>query len=235
MTYLFIFSHPDDESVACGGTIKQLVDAGERVIVVSVTDGGAGEVIESAKELYGAMATPAIRKLEFENAMYHLGVTEFEIMGIPDGSITNQTVWGELKDKIITLFNRYKPDVVITFDHTGWYYHLDHIGTSIATTLAFHDAQTQAKALLYSHFRPEEEHDVWNYKYSEQMPITHKVRVTDIEHKLAACEMHKSQDLEIVAEYLHNQQGEFEYYEWGFGETEVKKLIESTLFSRVID
>ena len=43
LNFLFIFAHPDDETVACAGTILQLRAAGHLVTVVSVTDGGAGE------------------------------------------------------------------------------------------------------------------------------------------------------------------------------------------------
>lgn len=223
MTYLFIFAHPDDETVACAGTISRLLKAGERVIVVSVTDGSAGEVIESAKELYGAMATPDIRKLEFENVMTHLEVQEFKIMNFADGTINNIQVWGQLKESIIALFNEYRPDFVITFDHSGWYYHLDHVGVSIATTLAYHDEKTSVKALLYSHFRPGT--GKWNYNYSEEMPVTHEVQVLDLQHKLTACELHKSQELSTVKNYLTLYPEHYELYEWGFGTEEYKKQL----------
>lgn len=229
MTYLFIFAHPDDESVACAGTIKQLIETGQRVIVISVTDGSAGEVSETARKVYGQMSTSDIRKLEFENAMKHLGVTEFEIMGYLDGQITNIQVWGQLKNDIIALFNRYRPGVVITFDHTGWYYHLDHVATSIATTWAFHDEKTSVTALLYSHFRPDGAIK-WNYKFVQNMPITHQVKVRDIEHKLTACNIHQSQDLQVVKDYLISKPNQYEYFEWGFGDEETKLTLESQMF-----
>lgn len=235
MTYLFIFAHPDDETVSCAGTIKQLLDTGERVVVVSVTNGGAGEVIESAQEQYTGMSVDAIRLQEFTSVMKYLGVLEFELLDFPDGTINNGHVWGSLKDAIVEVINRYQADVVITFDHTGWYYHLDHVGTSIATTLAFHDQRTKANALLYSHFRPEGEHDVWDYKYSETMPITHQVAVPDIQHKIEACLCHVSQDLEIVEIFLKNNDAHFELYEWGFGDERVKQKLEESIFKPVLE
>ena len=33
-TVLAIFAHPDDESLACGGTLARLSDAGVRVVLI---------------------------------------------------------------------------------------------------------------------------------------------------------------------------------------------------------
>ena len=36
-TVLGIFAHPDDESLACGGTLARVADAGARVVVLCAT------------------------------------------------------------------------------------------------------------------------------------------------------------------------------------------------------
>jgi LmbE family N-acetylglucosaminyl deacetylase len=41
MKYLFLLAHLDDEAVTSGGTIKWLVNQGDEVRLVLVTDGGA--------------------------------------------------------------------------------------------------------------------------------------------------------------------------------------------------
>ena len=33
-TVLAIFAHPDDESLACGGTLARLADAGARIVLI---------------------------------------------------------------------------------------------------------------------------------------------------------------------------------------------------------
>ena len=41
---LAIFAHPDDESLACGGTLARCADAGVEVTLVCATRGEAGSI-----------------------------------------------------------------------------------------------------------------------------------------------------------------------------------------------
>src|SRR6185369_17181378 len=111
MKYLFIFPHPDDETIACAATIKKLVDAGEHVTVVSVTDGGAGEVKQEAEAMLKELGSVSkLRRYEFAQAVEFLGVTETRILDFEDGQMTNQMVWGKLKQQIIDLIDEIKPE-----------------------------------------------------------------------------------------------------------------------------
>ena len=47
-TVLGIFAHPDDESLACGGTLARLADAGARVVIVCASHGEAGSICDPA-------------------------------------------------------------------------------------------------------------------------------------------------------------------------------------------
>lgn len=236
MTYLFIFAHPDDETVACAGTIKKLSNNGDKVVVVSVTPGDAGEVTtQKAKDRLKKLGSVTkLREKEFKEACKILGVSECRILNYKDGTITNKLVWGRLKEDVIDLFSEIKPDVVVTFDHAGWYYHLDHIGVSIATTLAYHQAKYKPAALLLSHFHIAE--SKWNHYYVFQKTIkfTHYVDIKNfMDVKLASIATHNSQDLSVVKEHFEKNTTQEEYI-LAFSNYKGKKLMANhSVFERV--
>jgi len=228
MKYLFVFAHPDDETVACASTIKQLVDHGDEVRLVFATAGDAGEVSRGLK-LAGSVAE--LRVQEVAQAAKHLGVEQVEFLEFKDGTITNQDVWGRLQQQIVDVIDTFLPDVVITFDHTGWYYHLDHVGVSIATTLAYHSATHRAQALLFSHYQPGGTR--WKYIF-RPTPATHTVTITDPAHKLRAIKLHRSQNLSQPKKYLKTAEPKLEFYELAFATGRGKKLLaEHNLFQPV--
>lgn len=202
MRTLCIFAHPDDESAGIGGTIARLTEAGHEVHVVSATDGNAGEVMDSALENLKQHNNHlgSLRREEFSRACTALGATG-EILDFTDGGITNQDVWGKLTTKMIDVIDAYKPDILITFDHTGWYYHLDHVGVSIAVTLAAQQCEHQDFAFMLSHIKMSS--GKWRYCFPDVLPTTHSVSIDSVkDKKLAAVEAHASQDLEVVKHRL---------------------------------
>lgn len=224
MKYLFVFAHPDDETVACAGTIRSLVENGDEVILILATSGDAGEVMEPAqKQLKKLGSVEKLRRKELESVTKHLGVKDCIILDHRDGQITNLSVWGKLKEDIIAQIELHKPDVLITFDHTGWYYHLDHVGTSIATTLAYQQSIHRPQALLFSHYQPSGMNEKWKYIFRPS-PITHQVIIKDISHKLAAINKHTSQNLGTPREYLQNQKPAAEFYELAMASDDGAKL-----------
>src|SRR5438132_20203 len=44
LTVLAVFAHPDDESLACGGTLARLSDVGARVVLMCASHGERGGV-----------------------------------------------------------------------------------------------------------------------------------------------------------------------------------------------
>lgn len=82
---LFVHAHPDDETIATGGTIATLVAAGAAVTVLTCTRGERGEVIPAglaALEGDGA-ALAAHREGELAEAMAALGVDDQRYLGSP--------------------------------------------------------------------------------------------------------------------------------------------------------
>ncbi|MFH0943315.1 MAG: PIG-L deacetylase family protein [Candidatus Beckwithbacteria bacterium] len=182
MKYLFFLAHPDDEAVAAGGTIRLLADQGEEVVLVLATRGDQ----------------PG-RTVEFKNSCEILGVSKFEILNYKDGEINNKLVWGELELAFIEAIEKYQPKIVMTFDHSGWYFHLDHVGVSIAALRAVQKAKHKTQVLLFSLFHPPGIKIKWPYVYQKKLPVTHVVDIRSVvKQKAAAIEAHASQTMSFL-------------------------------------
>ncbi|MBE8146215.1 PIG-L family deacetylase [Brevibacterium casei] len=84
---LFVHAHPDDETIATGGTIAALAAEGDQVTVLTATRGEGGEVIPpEMKALEGDRAGLAsVRESEIAEAMRSLGVTDHRFLGTRRG------------------------------------------------------------------------------------------------------------------------------------------------------
>ncbi|PRY69418.1 N-acetyl-1-D-myo-inositol-2-amino-2-deoxy-alpha-D-glucopyranoside deacetylase [Glaciihabitans tibetensis] len=80
---LFVHAHPDDETIASGGTIATLVDSGAVVTVVTCTRGERGEVIPASLQhlLTSEDALAEHRERELAAALAILGVTDHRYLG----------------------------------------------------------------------------------------------------------------------------------------------------------
>jgi len=130
-TILAVFAHPDDESIACGGTLARLSDAGARVVLFCATRGERGALTGPARDDRLAL----VRTHELEQAARVLGIDDLLVFNHPDGDLR----WAEVTDllaEIAMTIARFRPAAVITFGEDGLYWHLDHIGVHERTTAA---------------------------------------------------------------------------------------------------
>ena len=83
---LLVHAHPDDETIATGGTIAALLDSGASVTIVTCTRGELGEVIaDDLAGLRGDEAALAVhREGEIADAMRELGVRDHRFLGDPE-------------------------------------------------------------------------------------------------------------------------------------------------------
>jgi len=151
---LIVLAHPDDESFGMGGTIAYYDTQGVDVHLACATRGEAGTVDAEYLTKYKTIAE--LREAELLCAADALGLKSVNFLEFRDsgmvGSEDNQRPEAlvqapleQVAERIVALIRRLRPQVVITFDETGGYYHPDHIHIHKATVAAFHAAGDAGK------------------------------------------------------------------------------------------
>ena len=143
---LAVLAHPDDETFGMGGTLAYYAYQGAEVSLICVTHGEAGDV--DPKYLNGYKDVAELRAAELMCAVNKLGGVNTTILdyrdsgmeGTKDNEHPRALVNAPLEkvaSEIATQIRRIRPQVIITHDPIGNYYHPDHIATHKATLLAF--------------------------------------------------------------------------------------------------
>jgi len=146
-TVLAVFAHPDDESLACGGTLARLSDAGARVVLVCASRGRKGAVSDRALVPDGDLGR--VRAEELGQAARVLGIADVVILDHPDGDL--RWVDAPLFDReILSAIRDYRADAVITFDDDGLYWHVDHVGVHERTWDAVEALGADAPSLYFA-------------------------------------------------------------------------------------
>jgi len=130
-TVLAVFAHPDDESIACGGTLARLADAGARVVLCCATRGERGGHTGPVRN----DALGLVRVGEMREAARALGLAEVLLLDHPDGELRWRHV-PEFHAEIVSVVQRYAPACVLSFGADGLYWHADHIGAHERTLTA---------------------------------------------------------------------------------------------------
>lgn len=80
---LVLAPHFDDEVFGCGGLLAQLADSGADIKVVYLTDSSGGSEITANREAYAKR-----RRAEAQRGLDLLGITQLEVLAIPDGALS---------------------------------------------------------------------------------------------------------------------------------------------------
>jgi LmbE family N-acetylglucosaminyl deacetylase len=100
---LVISPHPDDESIGCGGTLRNHTLRGDEVLVMFLTSGEKGGHGRPVDE------TARIREQEAKAAADVLGIDGIEFWRQPDGAVRTTP---ELVTRLRELFGTFLPGVV---------------------------------------------------------------------------------------------------------------------------
>jgi mycothiol S-conjugate amidase len=148
-----VHAHPDDESSKGAATMARYVDEGARVMVVTLTGGERGDILNPAMDLpevHGRMTE--IRRDEMAKAAEILGVEHhwlgFIDSGLPEGDPLPPlpegcfalTPLAESTERLVRVIRDFKPHVITTYDENGGYPHPDHIRCHQVSVAAYEAA-----------------------------------------------------------------------------------------------
>ncbi|WCZ38456.1 mycothiol conjugate amidase Mca [Corynebacterium jeddahense] len=148
-----IHAHPDDESSKGAATMAKYAAEGNRVKVVTCTDGRRGDVLNPAMDRPGVLENILeVRREEMARAAEALGVEHvwlgYEDSGLPEGDPLPPLPAGSfaVQDpqavavKIVEQVRDFKPHVIITYDENGGYPHPDHLMVHAVSMIAWDKA-----------------------------------------------------------------------------------------------
>jgi LmbE family N-acetylglucosaminyl deacetylase len=203
-----IQAHPDDQDFSVAGTLAKWVKAGCAIVSVLITSGDSGSNDPSKGAEYKPQLAH-LREDEQLSANKVLGIKETVFLRYPDGEVV--ATLGLRKD-LTRLIRKYKPEVVLCGDPSGWFYgneyvnHPDHRATAeAATTAVFPSAGTRLifPDLLSEGYEPHEVKRL--YIHGTEKPDTWIDINETIDIKIEALKKHASQvDTHEVEKWMHD-------------------------------
>jgi mycothiol S-conjugate amidase len=148
-----VHAHPDDESSKGAATMARYADEGARVLVVTLTGGERGDILNPAMDLpevHGRIHE--IRIDEMAKAAEVLGVEQlwlgFVDSGLPEGDPLPPLPEGCFAleplevptEALVRVIREFKPHVMTTYDENGGYPHPDHIRCHEVSVAAYEAA-----------------------------------------------------------------------------------------------
>ncbi|TQN32892.1 mycothiol S-conjugate amidase [Haloactinospora alba] len=145
-----VHAHPDDESSKGAATMARYVDEGAEVLVVTLTGGEAGSILNPAMDRPEIRDNIAeVRRKEMAEARQILGVHQefsgFVDSGLPEGDPPPPLPEGcfavqpleTASEPLVRSVRSFRPHVMVTYDDNGGYPHPDHIMTHKVSVEAF--------------------------------------------------------------------------------------------------
>ena len=141
LTLMAVHAHPDDESSSTGGVLARYANEGITTVLVTCTNGDYGDGpdhVKPGEEGHDPGQVSKTRLGELDQACAHLEVTHLEVLGyhdsgMPDweykdhGHVFCNVPLDESVGRLVALVERYRPDVMVTYDDMGGYNHPDHL------------------------------------------------------------------------------------------------------------
>ena len=141
---LVIAPHPDDEVLACGGTIALLRQHHCHVTVAIVTDGARGDPLG-----YFEGDIAQLRAEESKSALALLGVEDIRFLGYPDGAFFATQ---EASNRFVALLEELQPAWI--FLPSPLDFHRDHVNAALAVLDAWLHLGGKNRLFLWELWQP---------------------------------------------------------------------------------
>jgi LmbE family N-acetylglucosaminyl deacetylase len=199
LTMMAVHAHPDDEASSTGGVLAMYSDAGVRTVVVTCTNGEFGDApggVKPGQDGHDEQAVAQLRLAELRQSCKILGVTELETLGYHDSGMPD---WdykdrpeafcnipvADVAARIGGLIEKYRPQVLITYDEKGLYQHPDHVHASVCAQAAA--AATGIPAKLYlAAIRASDFQKVWEALREQGVEVPDEREFTPEQQRKAA-------------------------------------------------
>ena len=174
LTQMAVHAHPDDEASSTGGVLATYSGQGIRTAVVTCTNGEFGDApggVKPGQDGHDAQTVAELRLAELRESAKILGVSDLETLGYHDSGMPDwdykdraeafcNIPLAEVAGRIGTLIERYRPQVLVSYDPEGPYQHPDHVHAARAAAAAARDTGIPAKFYLTA-MRPSDWQKIW--------------------------------------------------------------------------
>ncbi len=153
-----VHAHPDDESSKGAATMARYAAEGADVLVVTLTGGERGSILNPAMDTPEVVADIAgVRRREMALAAKILGVRQvwmgFVDSGLPEGDPLPPLPEGcfalqpleVAAEPLVAAVREFRPHVMLTYDENGGYPHPDHVMCHKVSMAAFDAAADAAR------------------------------------------------------------------------------------------
>src|SRR5579871_3845739 len=162
LTMMAVHAHPDDEASSTGGVLAAYSAQGITTVLVTCTNGEFGDAaggVKPGQDGHDEAAVAGQRLAELRKSAAILGVANLELLGYHDSGMPDwdykdrpdafcNVPQAEVAARISGLIERYRPQVLISYDDQGPYQHPDHVHASRCAQAAFADTGIPAKLYL---------------------------------------------------------------------------------------
>ena len=183
---LVIASHPDDELLGVGGTVRRLANEGKEVHAVIMAEGITSR---SEKRSDADQAELEELKKDAKKAAAVVGYKSIEFCGMPDNRMDEVDLLDIIK-VVSKYVEKYKPDTIFTHHHGDL--NIDHRRTCEAVLTACRPTGDYSVKRIYAFETPSSTE--WNYTYEQPFTPNVYFDVTDtLESKVEGMACYRSE------------------------------------------